>query len=401
MLYGILPTHPHRVKRQAASGTLGEAAHSARRNAAGRPYRNGNVSMRDNHFGGRTLVSRGRRSRIVLWAIAAVAFAGVVAFVPTAMLTDRATFCKTCHEMVPYYDAWAAGKHADGATCIDCHVAPGLPARLAHKFVALGEVRAHFAGDTTFPRPTPAEVPNARCTRCHTDMTKTTKGGFSHTLHAKKGSCADCHASTGHDVTTAVLQAAGIFNPNSKRAVIASSFAAVDAGKANLTGHKKVACSRCHDMAKTGCARCHEAKHKPNYKPVGDCPDCHRPGDKFVFVHPGSADCAACHKLPQKHFRPVSGALGTCVSCHAKGGGSWKFAHPGVSSDCSACHTAPAGHYAGQCSACHHDTGKSFAFRHPSSGEHSWKGQACVTCHPKSFTSASCTCHGGRAPKGD
>ena len=63
----------------------------------------------------------------------------------------RPAFCQTCHEMGPYYDAWAVGQHAETATCIDCHVDDGLPARFAHKFVALGEVKAHFLGDTTFP----------------------------------------------------------------------------------------------------------------------------------------------------------------------------------------------------------------------------------------------------------
>jgi hypothetical protein len=374
-----------------------------------------------------------RGAKAALW-IAVLVVLGVVLFFPVALATDRSTFCRACHEMIPYYDAWLVGQHAKTAQCIDCHVDAGLPARFAHKFVALGEVKSHVLGDTSFPQETPADVPNRRCTRCHKTLPKTAVDGFSHEIHAKKGTCATCHASTGHNVTVEVLKAVGIYSAAASPARNSSAFAVVDRGTANVEGHKKIGCSRCHDMAKTGCPRCHTlnaAKHP--WK--GDCAQCHQPGEKFTFTHPSSTDCQACHKPGEKHFRPVSGQLppcktchpatdrswkfshpesgaecatchkppanhypGECPQCHQRAGDTWAFSHPGVAADCASCHKPPANHYPGQCSACHHRQGVSWKFSHPSSGEHSWKSRACKTCHPKSYTAAYCTCHGGNPP---
>jgi nitrate/TMAO reductase-like tetraheme cytochrome c subunit len=332
-----------------------------------------------------------------MWFVG-IAVLGAILFFPVALATDRATFCTTCHEMVPYYDAWLVGKHATTATCVDCHVDTGLRARFAHKFVALGEVRSHFTGDITFPRATPPELPNSRCTRCHTSLPEATKGAFSHKVHAQKGSCAECHSSTGHDVTVAALKAAGIFNASVKRSSRVRAFATVDAGNANVAGHITVECSRCHDMAKTGCARCHKPTSAEKHPWKGECTVCHQPGAKFVFKHPASTDCAKCHKPGAGHFKPASGELGACKACHPAPGASWTFTHPDRNGDCVSCHQPPAGHYDGQCSQCHHKTGTSWSFSHPSAGEHSWQGQPCKTCHPKTYTSAYCTCHGGNAP---
>jgi len=298
-------------------------------------------------------MSRGLKAG--LW-IAGLAVLGVALFFPVALATDRSTFCRACHEMAPYNDAWAVGQHAQTAECIDCHVEAGLPARFTHKFVALGEVKAHFLGDTTFPRATPPDVPNTRCIRCHETLPTTTKNGFSHKVHAEKGTCASCHPATGHDVTEAALKTAGIFNAGVEPTITAGKFATVNSGAANIAGHAKVSCSRCHDLAKTGCARCHTPKTGAKHFWKGDCSECHSARDKFAFKHPTSADCTKCHKPPVEH-------------------------------------------YAGQCSQCHHDPSKSWKFSHPSAGEHSWKSQPCVACHPKNYTSVSCSCHGGGVPR--
>jgi len=374
----------------------------------------------------------------LIW-IAGFVVAGIVLFFPVALATDRPGFCPTCHEMRPYNEQWAAGQHAKTAQCIDCHVDAGLPARFAHKFVALGEVRSHFAGDTSFPRASPASVPNARCIRCHTTLPKTTPEGFSHEVHAAKGTCSTCHAETGHAVTTEVLKAAGVFNASFATTSTAGRFAALDRGVANVEGHKNVVCSRCHDMAKTGCPRCHEPEPAATHKWTGDCAQCHTANADFAFAHPDSKECKKCHKPDEKHFKPVSANLGECGQCHRSPGGSWKFSHPSNPSDCKVCHKAPASHFAGacnqchnrpgsswkfshsssttaacaschkppsdhfagQCSQCHHSPGGSWKFSHPSTEEHSWRSKPCAKCHPQSYTVASCTCHGGRTPSDD
>ena len=375
-----------------------------------------------------------RGAKAALW-IAVLVVLGVVLFFPVALATDRSTFCRTCHEMIPYYDAWLVGQHAKTAECIDCHVDAGLPARFAHKFVALGEVKSHVLGDTSFPREQPPNVPNRRCTRCHKTLPKTAVDGFSHEIHTQKGTCATCHASTGHNVTVEVLKAIGIYNATAAPAPKSGAFAVVDRGTANVEGHKKIGCSRCHDMAKTGCPRCHTPERgeapvegrlravppagrevhlhasrapptarnatsparstsQPVSGPLPPCKTCHpTTGSSWKFSHPESgADCVTCHKPPANHYP------GACPPCHQQVGDTWAFSHPEATADCASCHKPPANHYAGQCSACHHRQGVSWKFSHPSSGEHSWKSRACKTCHPKSYTAAYCTCHGGNAP---
>jgi nitrate/TMAO reductase-like tetraheme cytochrome c subunit len=355
----------------------------------------------------------------------------VAAFLGVAAYTDRPEFCGSCHEMQPYVDAWASGPHG-GTWCVDCHVGKSYPARLAHKFVALKEVVAHFSGDTRFPRATAAAVDTSHCASCHTTVAMSVKG-FDHAKHASQGPCQACHADSGHRVTQAALTAVGAFKPGIVRIGFGTAFATVDAGSADLAGHVKISCTRCHDLKKTGCERC----HTPTHKPRGECSQCHEPGATWVFVHPtkadcqtchtpsakhfkpatgtlspctrchtqpgkswafahpgAGADCSSCHALPKAHFKPASGDLAACSACHKAPGASWKFSHPGSGADCRSCHTPPAAHSAGQCSACHKKTGVSFAFAHPSvSTPHGISVGPCTACHPNGYSTHSCTCH--------
>jgi nitrate/TMAO reductase-like tetraheme cytochrome c subunit len=358
--------------------------------------------------------------------LAAALIVGVVsvlvlgaAFLGIAKATDQPQFCgSACHEMAPYHAAWSVGAHKDIA-CIECHVDEGQTARLSHKFEAMKEVAAHFTGDTSFPRVTPAVVPDSRCLRCHDNIDPKIPG-FNHATHAKGKPCMQCHSDAGHKVTPAALLQAGILNTAGVPTTASSDAtkAAVDAGSADLVGHVTVSCSRCHVMSKTPCSSCHTPKHKPR----GECSTCHQPGVKFVFTHPlGGVDCASCHKTPAKHTtktdctschpsvgkdwkythpagsncaqchtRPAKHRPGTCADCHKKPGVSWTFAHPANGTNCASCHDRPAGHRAGSCASCHKQAGTSWAFAHPSSGA------SCANCHarPAGHNSGSCaSCH--------
>lgn len=248
---------------------------------------------------------RPRRSKTILWAVVVLALVGAVAFVPAARITDRSTFCKTCHTMVPFYNAWEQGPHKD-VECIECHVDSGTARRFLHKFVALNEVYAEFFTHSTFPNYN-ADIPDARCERCHPEVTRpttTADGKFSHVTHLNKGvRCAQCHASTGHKVTFSALNDAGLLNPANAPAgltYVGESFKASTGKPSALPGHKPVPCSRCHDQAKLQCSFCHAAPAN-HYGP--DCKACHRPGRAFAkFTHPPSGEhsyksrpCAKCH----------------------------------------------------------------------------------------------------------
>jgi len=310
-----------------------------------------------------------------------------VAFVGVAKATDQPAFCRSCHEMTPYHDAWAQGPHKE-VSCIECHVDAGEMARLAHKFVALKEVVAHAQGDTLFPRQTPPAVPDTRCLSCHAKVTAE-QTRFDHAFHASKGPCAKCHATVGHNVTVTALKDAGIYSGvvSATQSADASAVAVVDGGKADLLGHVTVFCSRCHIMATTACSACHRPRHKPR----GTCTTCHKPGKSFVFVHPvNRRDCLTCHARPAKHSN------GSCANCHAVGP-TWTFKHP-TATNCSSCHRAPANHFGSNCSSCHSPgrAWKNASFRHPGipGGQHSYRSFACANCHPNGFSSATCSkCH--------
>jgi nitrate/TMAO reductase-like tetraheme cytochrome c subunit len=226
-------------------------------------------------------------------------------FVPAALLTDRPAFCKTCHTMVPFYNAWEQGKHKD-VWCIDCHVDSGMPRRFEHKFVALGEVYSEFFGSPSFPNYN-ADIPDARCERCHPDVahqTTTPLSKFSHKMHLTKSvRCAQCHASTGHKVAFSALSDAGILNAANAPAgltYVGEAFKAPGGQPSALPGHKPVPCTSCHDQAHLQCSFCHAT---PANHYGADCKSCHKPTTPFAsFVHPPSGEhgyksrpCATCH----------------------------------------------------------------------------------------------------------
>jgi nitrate/TMAO reductase-like tetraheme cytochrome c subunit len=328
----------------------------------------------------------GNRKRVLLIAVVALVVL-IPAIVGSMIYTERPQFCPVCHEMSPYYAAWTAGAHKQ-VSCVDCHVDPGVVNHGLHKFVALKELWDHFTTKPVFPNYT-VELPNARCIACHPKVKDTLGAKFSHALHATKAQCRDCHMTVGHLVTLDALDAVGVLRPAATAPPAPKGIA-----PSSAPGHIKVACQRCHDQAKMRCALCHKAPHE--VKP-GDCSACHAPGPKFVFIHTTDTDCAKCHKPPAKHFP------GACVQCHKGGLPSWVFNHP-ASNACASCHKAPANHFGAGCASCHR-VGVAFrnaTFRHPGgTGEHSYRSFACAKCHPKGYGSASCTCHGGRAPSGD
>lgn len=360
----------------------------------------------------------------------ALAIAGAVVvvagFAGIAKATDQPGFCASaCHEMRPYHAAWQQGPHAD-VSCVSCHVDSGAAARLSHKVVALREVWAHVEGDVAFPLADPAPVPNARCVACHEDIESDTPG-FSHSEHAGRGQCVDCHSTAGHEVTAAALREAGVLNPTAsqQRAVESSAVAIVGAGTANVPEHVAIACTGCHDMQATGCNGCHEPNHEntgPAQK-TAQCTTCHSAGVEFAFAHPAEpaecgschtptethtfeGSCSACHSEPGAswsfshsdqaqcsncHKTPAEHAKGPCASCHEPGK-TWAFRHPAASSTCTSCHTVPAQHRSGSCTSCH-KTGVSWAFSHPASG-------SCTSCHtrPAAHKAGSCTsCHKSRS----
>jgi nitrate/TMAO reductase-like tetraheme cytochrome c subunit len=293
--------------------------------------------------------SRWTRRRVLTIAVAAVVV--LLVAVGSLIYTERPQFCPACHEMGPYYEAWTVGPHNE-VSCVDCHVDPGVVNHGLHKLVALKELWNHFTRVNLFPNYA-VELPDSRCVACHATVKDTLGAKFSHAVHAGKAPCKDCHTTVGHTVTLAALDQAGILKPAAADPPIPAG-----ATPSVAAGHLKVACQRCHDQAKMKCSQCHKATHE--VKP-GECSDCHVAGTKFLFKHPADTACTRCHKAPANHYGD------SCAKCHAVGVAF-----------------------------------RNATFRHSgNTGEHSYRSFACAKCHPKGYASASCTCHGGKVPRGD
>ncbi len=232
--------------------------------------------------------------RLVIWGAAGVVLLAVL--VGSLIYTEQSSFCPTCHEMSPYYDAWAKGPHALNAGCVDCHIDAGVVAHLAHKPIALKEVWDHFFSNSKFPNYT-VEIPNSRCQNetCHTTIPENKPGvAFSHAKHAATALCKDCHTQAGHLVTLAALDAVGVLRQDSTVPVPGGLT------PSSAAGHKKVVCQNCHDQATMKCSACHQAPHENR----GECSSCHDPSAPFaqgVLNHPAvhhgyqSRPCVDCH----------------------------------------------------------------------------------------------------------
>lgn len=242
--------------------------------------------------------------RVIAIVVAVVVVVGVASFFPIALATDESTFCKSCHSMQPFYDAFRSGAHPD-LQCIDCHVDPGYQSRFLHKFSTFEEIYAQLFTSPAFPNYN-AEIPNARCLRCHSSLpTRLDQvDQFSHRMHLSRNiQCISCHATVGHKVTFAALSSAGLLN---KRQVPAGAtfvgevFAGTPGKHSALPGHKPVPCANCHDQANVQCSACHTPP--PNHYSA-DCKLCHKPNVAFsVFNHPPSGEhkytsrpCTKCH----------------------------------------------------------------------------------------------------------
>jgi nitrate/TMAO reductase-like tetraheme cytochrome c subunit len=335
-----------------------------------------------------------RRYRLVILGLFLAGVLAAVA-VPVFAATEQPGFCTSCHEMKPFYSAFAAGPHKN-VGCVECHVEPGIVARVGHKFVALKEVVSHFTRSPKFPGPR-MDVPDSRCTTCHTKLAKTANG-FDHASHTAALRCEKCHPAVGHQVTPAALAAEGVLRAGSPLSTSAASSDAVQLAALGTTAaatsvidpdrtanHKQVGCMQCHDSI-TVCRDCHTAPHAER----GECVTCHQADSNpkpFAFVHPDSTACETCHQ-PKHQDR------GACTECH-KPGTTWTFTHPAKSQrrDCQTCHPVPATNHANRkfCAGCH-DPAVRFA---QTAYDHQAPGR-CAVCHtkPAGHSARACaTCH--------
>jgi len=140
-------------------------------------------------------------------------FALLVGFLGFAEYTMQPDFCRSCHLMEPYYQAWHQSTHRDVA-CVECHLEPGLRNTIKGKWRASSQAAKYLTN--TYGSKPHAQVRDKSCLReeCHSHRllqgkvkwtVKTLHGrditiNFNHTPHltklrrGKKLRCVSCHS---------------------------------------------------------------------------------------------------------------------------------------------------------------------------------------------------------------
>jgi nitrate/TMAO reductase-like tetraheme cytochrome c subunit len=258
--------------------------------------------------------------------------------------TSRPEFCRSCHNMEPYYVSWQHSSHND-VTCIKCHFPPGAGEKIRGKLLGLVQL-AKYVTRSEGPRPV-AEIPDASCLRSGCHETRLLSGrvdfhgvSFDHRPHleelrrGKKLRCTSCHGQIvqGTHMTVTVTTC------------FLCHF------KDNFFNEGLGTCTRCHqipdkdfdlgggihfnhDLAYdrgVDCENCHSDLIRGNGEvPHERCGVCHnRESDlekitDHEFMHKlhvsdHKVDCLACHLeiTHQLDDNRLANAAADCTSCH-------------------------------------------------------------------------------------
>jgi nitrate/TMAO reductase-like tetraheme cytochrome c subunit len=301
---------------------------------------------------------------VVLW-IGVFGTLGMMGFAEYSMQPD---FCRSCHIMEPYYQAWHQSSHK-GVPCVDCHFKPGIGNTLYGKFQASSQAVKYIT--QTYGSKPHAEVHDESCMRegCHEHRllegkvnwdVKTSRGDtvtirFDHTPHltqdrrGKQLRCVSCHSQIVQGqhlvvtLDTCFLCHFKGFKHGREDQTLGGCRACHDAPKEEIrmsTGMFKhadyidrgVSCQNCHSDAITGdgavprqvCWTCH---NQP--KQISQFTDTALMHKAHVNEH--KVECSSCHiqivhnlnaSVPMGGKRVIGNAnqvimdAGTCAQCH-------------------------------------------------------------------------------------
>jgi nitrate/TMAO reductase-like tetraheme cytochrome c subunit len=331
---------------------------------------------------------------------AALAFFFVGAIASGAFLeySMQPDFCRSCHLMEPYYQAWHSSSHKN-VPCTDCHFEPGLENTIYGKFQASSQAVKYLT--KTYGSKPHAEVRDVSCMRsgCHEKRLLESKVNWTgksvtgqdvtikfdhrpHLTEERRGQhlrCVSCHSQIvqGEHLVVTI------------DTCFLCHFKGYERGRhENVLG----GCKGCHEAPKdqirlsTGmfkhadylsrgvtCENCHSDSIKGDgLVPKQTCWNCHnqptpiaRYGDtRFLHdshVNQHKVDCASCHVKIEHNLTAGATATGdhanldsaTCGSCHEQMHGGPAELYRGVGGrgvpempspmsraqvDCIACH---------------------------------------------------------------
>ena len=255
--------------------------------------------------------------------------AGSAAFAEYSMQPD---FCRSCHIMEPYYQAWHTSTHKN-VPCTDCHFEPGLKNTFKGKWEASSQAAKFITG--TYGSKPHAQINDASCMRSGCHEKRLLEGKVNWTVKSVNG----------HDVTI----------------------------RFDHTPHlgedrrgKQLRCVSCHSQIVQG-------QHL--VVTLDTCFLCHMKGKEHGRNEETVGGCQACHEAPKQEVRLATGVFKhadylqrgvTCNNCHSdviKGDGAvprqvcWTChnqpAQVGRYGDTAFLHRSHISEHKTECSSCH------------------------------------------------
>ena len=284
---------------------------------------------------------------------------GGACFLEYSMQPD---FCRSCHLMEPYYQAWHKSSHKN-VVCTDCHFEPGLENTLKGKWQASSQAAKYLTN--TYGSKPHAEVRDVSCMRSGCHEKRLLEGKVNWTIKSV----------TGQDVTIKFDH------------------------KPHLTEERrgqKLRCTSCHSQIVQG-------QHL--VVTVDTCFLCHFKGKEYGRDENVIGGCKGCHEAPKTEIRLATGVFKhseyldrgvTCQNCHSdsvKGTGEvtkqacWNCHNLETQvarfGDTRFLHEQHVSQHKVECSSCHvkieHNLTAGASML--ATGGHSMASGACGTCH--------------------
>jgi len=330
---------------------------------------------------------RGSRLTRVVRTLIPVGILGVILMtlltVGFVEYSARPGFCKTCHNMRPYYDSWASSSHRE-VPCISCHYAPGIRAEAMGKLQAANQVVKYLTG--SYGMKPWAEIEDAACMRsgCHSE--RKVEGlvdydgvSFDHAKHlgelrrGKQLRCTSCHSQIvqGQHVAvtgttcflchfkdrpaSAPLAGCTGCHPSPPRVVAAAGYVVEHAQYVA----DRISCVSCHSEVTAGSgaaerSRCFNCHNEPDrLAKFDDPPLVHR-----VHITDHKVECTQCHTPIEHRIVALAGTFELdCKSCHTSAHDSQRRLYAGIGGhnvpnapskmflarvSCLGCHAQPA-----------------------------------------------------------
>jgi len=267
------------------------------------------------------------------WGYVVIAFVvmGLVSagFAEYSMQPD---FCRSCHLMEPYYQAWHESTHK-GVNCTMCHFKPGLENTLLGKWQASSQAAKYIT--KTYGSKPHAEIFDESCMRSGCHEKRLLQGKVNWTIKS----------ATGHDVTIRFDHTPHLTQERrGKQLRCVSCHSQIVQGQHLVvtldtcyTCHFKGLQHGRHEESLGGCKACHDApkaeirlstgvfKHSDYLDRGVTCENCHSDSIKGDGAVPRQA-CWNCHNQPRQiakfgetrliHDEHVNLHKVECSSCH-------------------------------------------------------------------------------------